>query len=81
VVIVIPIMVVVVVMTVTATSLYLFQLLAAFVSLSAVFTISLNRLVEPRLRLMDLPLTPIIVCACWQGRTCQSDDGQQRYAK
>jgi hypothetical protein len=81
VVVVVHVVIVVVVMAITTTALHFFELLAAFVSLAAIFAISVHGLVEFGFRLMDLSFAPIIVRPCGQGCAYQSDHGQQGHAK
>jgi hypothetical protein len=76
------VVVMVFVVVVVATTLYFFELLAAFVRLSAVLAVALDRIAQFVLCLVDLSFTCImsvvsVLRAYWEGRSHQAYDRQQ----
>jgi hypothetical protein len=76
------VVVMVFVVVVVATTLYFFELLAAFVRLSAVLAVALDRVAQFVLCLVDLSFTCImsvvsVLGAYWEGRSHQAYDRQQ----
>jgi hypothetical protein len=71
---------------VAATTLYFFELLAAFVGLSAFLAVALDGVAQPVFCLVNLSFTsfvPVVsvVGPCGEGRAHQSDDRQQGNAE